>query len=196
MKRTITFFALAFMLPISAALAQDSYIGDVKLFAGNFAPRGWSLCQGQLLSINQNQALFSVLGTSYGGDGRTSFALPDLRGRAVVGIGDSTTGSWVSQVGQSGGTDYVSLSQAEIPAHSHNVEVRLSGDAADDDTPSESVTMGSGQEIFTSETADVTLQDSSISQTNVGAGQGHNNMQPFLGMNYIICLQGLFPSRN
>lgn len=196
MKRTITFFILAFIVSINSAFAQESYLGDVKLFAGSFAPRGWELCQGQLLPINKNQSLFSLLGTMYGGDGITTFALPDLRGRAVVGIGNSSAGSWVSQVGQSGGTDYVSLPEAEIPAHNHKVEVLLSGEPGDDDTPSESVTIGSRQEIFTSGTADITLQDSSISQTNVGAGLGHYNMQPSLGMNYIICLQGLFPSRN
>lgn len=164
---------------------QVGFIGEVKLFAGNFAPRGWALCNGQLLAISSNQALFSILGTTYGGDGRTTFALPDLRGRVAMGPGNGP-GLTSRTLGQRGGTEYNYQTIAQSPNMSYGIPAfeldfekvsRLSqGNAA-------VVTTGSAP-------------NTKIQTERDGGNQSINNVQPYLAVNYIICVNGVFPSRN
>lgn len=173
---------------------MDPFLAQIVMFAGNFAPRGWAFCDGQLLSINANQALFSLLGTIYGGDGRTSFALPDLRGRAPVHAGHGPGLSDI-KLGQRGGLEQINLNLLNLPSHSHTGEVKVSTAAPDDDTPSSSVSIGAS-EIFTSSSANTALSSGSILLNNTGGQQPFPSRNPFLGVNYIIAMQGVFPSRN
>ncbi|MDF1696821.1 MAG: tail fiber protein [Saprospiraceae bacterium] len=166
---------------------MDPFLGQIILFAGNFAPRGWALCEGQILPINQNQALFSLFGTTYGGDGRTSFALPDLRGRAPVCIGHGaglSNYSW----GQKKGTERNTITEQQMPAHNHTVSVPTSNAAGSE--PSGVL----GAAAIYAEEANSTYAN--VTVTHTGGGQSVNNVQPFLALNYIVALQGVFPSRN
>lgn len=158
------------------------------MFAGNFAPRGWALCQGQILPINQNQALFSILGTTYGGDGRTSFALPDLRGRAPVAQGQGP-GLSDYNLGQKGGSENNTLTLANMPAHNHGVTIPTATTAAEESAPG-----ALGASTIYAEESNGTYPGVTVNLT--GNNAPVNNMQPFLAMNYIIALQGVFPSRN
>ena len=182
----IVLSCFAFKSSDSAPAYQEGFIGEVKLFAGNFAPRGWALCQGQLLPINSNSALFSILGTMYGGDGRTTFALPDLRGRVPVGVG---TGPGLSTIreGQKGGQEMTTLNSLEVPSMSYQVpgyQTDVNGSGDDVKTGSRSVLTVGNQ------------PNTSVNTNNAGGSRSHNNMQPYTGMNYIICLQGVYPSRS
>lgn len=169
----------------------EPYIGEVSWFAGNFAPRGWAFCNGQLLSISENTALFSLLGTTYGGDGRTTFALPDARGRAFIHAG---TGPGLSSraLGSRAGTQQESLTVSQMPAHTHTS--RANSGAASSANPEENVLANSGRANLYSGSANVNMNTNAI--TSTGGSQPHNNMQPFLTLNCIIALQGIFPSRN
>jgi len=168
---------------------MDPFIGQIMMFGGNFAPRGWALCDGSLLPISQNQALFSILGTTYGGDGKTNFALPDLRGRAPIHAG-SGPGLSPRKLGQKGGVEQVTLTTSQIPSHSHTLQGR--SDAAGSDDPS-GRSLGKSN-IYARQAADTAMAASSITAT--GGGQPHENMQPFLGINFIIALVGVYPSRS
>ena len=187
-------------------------MASIMLFAGNFAPRGWAFCDGQLLPINQYSALFSLLGTTYGGDGRTTFALPDLRGRAPIHAGNGP-GLSDRRLGSKTGTEYNVLNVTQIPSHSHaasnvNVEVKVSSAAASLDTPVAGSSLAAGNQVegrtsnpvrmYNSDAPDVTLSSSVAPVTigNTGGNQSVNNMQPSLAVNYIIALQGIFPSRS
>lgn len=180
---------------------MDEYIGIIKIFGGNFAPRGWALCDGSLLSIAQNTALFSILGTTYGGNGQTTFALPDLRGRTAVGMG---TGPGLSPVvqGQLAGEQNHTLITSEMPMHNHSSAVNSGNASQAAATAGASIaTPGalSGRTFtptlgFNTSTPDTALNPASVGIA--GGNQPHNNMQPYLGVNYIICLEGIFPSRN
>jgi microcystin-dependent protein len=175
-----------------AAFGQDPYIGEIRMFAGNFAPRGWALCSGQLLSISQYTALFSILGTTYGGDGRVTFALPDLRGRAPVHAGQGP-GLSNRNLGQSGGEESHVLTTNEIPSHTH--QLRGDSSVASTDMPANSSPARNAGGIPSyGNTADINMSPGAIQST--GAGQGHNNMQPYLTVNFIIALEGIFPPRN
>ncbi len=173
---------------------SEPFLAEIRMLGGNFAPRGWAFCDGQILPINQNQSLYSLLGTTYGGDGRTSFALPDLRSRVSVHQGD---GSGLSHynLGQKGGAEAVSLQTTQIPAHNHAVEcVSTEGN---EDTP---VGHLPGSETaptvsFWSDAASDGIMKTTMIQ-NTGGGQDHKNVQPYGVVNFIIALQGLFPSRN
>jgi microcystin-dependent protein len=175
------------------------FIGQIVLFAGNFAPRGWQYCQGQLLSISQNTALFSILGTTYGGNGQTTFGLPDLRSRVPVGTGQ---GAGLSPyiLGEMTGVENVSLIASQMPAHNHAVQV--SSGEADTANASNNYLAGAngafGPDQITVNTYNgspsTTLGVNSISVA--GGSQPHTNIQPSLGLNYIICTEGIFPSRN
>lgn len=172
---------------------MDPFLGEVILFAGNFAPRGWAFCDGQLLSIAQYSALFSLLGTIYGGDGRTSFALPDLRGRTPIHAGNGP-GLSNRHLGSKGGQETVTLTINQIPAHSHRINAVSS--AGNDASPLNNLlanTVGLDRE-YSNSSPDV--QMNSYMVNNSGGGQSHANMQPFLSINYIIALQGIFPSRS
>ncbi len=196
--------------------SSDPMLGSVSMFAGNFAPRGWSFCSGQLLSINQNSALFSLIGTTYGGDGRTTFGLPDLRGRAAIGQG---TGPGLSPrpLGQRSGAQTHTLSILEMPAHNHlaqttvTVGIGANSGNATIGSPTNGSTLAtpgalSGRVFnntlgYNNEAPDVTLGggNSSTASTTVslsGNSQAFNIMQPYLAINYIIALVGFFPSRN
>ncbi|MEM6335565.1 MAG: tail fiber protein [Bacteroidota bacterium] len=176
---------------------SEPFLGEVRMFGFNFAPRGWALCNGQILPINQNQSLYSLLGTTYGGDGRTVFALPDLRGRTPVHQGSA--GGPNRGLGQRFGQEFVTLTVAQMPAHTHTVPAR--DQAGNSGSPASarfagSQTVGGGrQDILHSDRApDATLASSAVA--NAGGGQAHFNMQPYQVVNFGIALQGLFPSRN
>jgi microcystin-dependent protein len=179
---------------------MDEYIGIVKLFAGNFAPRGWAFCWGQLLPISQYSALFSILGTYYGGNGTTSFALPDLRGRAAIGVG---AGIGISPVviGQFGGVENITLNTQNLPAHNHavtgTVQLQVSRDPANSGTPAGAYLAGTSPNN-TYNTAGAAGNLAGVSQNLNTALTGQTlpfaSRNPYLGMNYIICLVGLFPS--
>jgi len=166
---------------------MDQTLGEIRLFAGNFAPRGWAFCDGQLLAIAQNDALFSLLGTMYGGDGRTSFGLPDLRGRIPIGQGTGP-GLTHRSVGVTGGAENVVLSTQEIPPHSHTLRGNNSNGTTNVPTNAFPAVAPDSEYNATS--------DVMMGATNAdGGSREHTNVQPFLALNYIISLVGTYPSR-
>lgn len=175
---------------------SEPFIGQITMFGGNFAPRGWAFCDGQLLPISQNTALFSILGTTYGGDGRTTFGLPDLRGRVPMGPRNGP-GLTPRQLGERAGTEAVTLNVDQIPGHSHVAQcVAPAGNSNDavnnywaDDAGVSSGTYHTGAGVSLS-----AMNSNAIA--NTGGGQPHANVQPFLCVNFIIALVGIFPSRN
>ena len=178
---------------------MEGYIAQIILFAGNFAPRSWMFCQGQILSIAQNTALFSLLGTTYGGNGQTTFALPDLRGRVPVGTGQGPGLPAVS-LGEMAGSPTTTLLITNMPAHNHTVTVNPRGvtEAGDVSDPTNAYPANSGaldKEYKTSGTL-VNMGQANAITGVAGGSQPFSTMQPYLGMNYIICLEGIYPSRN
>lgn len=182
---------------------MDPFLGQIIMFAGNFAPRGWALCDGQLLPISSNSALFSILGTTYGGDGRTTFALPELRGRVSIHKG-SGPGLPDVDLGERAGNATTTLVQNNLPAHSHTADVSglrvgVSTGTQNSDDPDGAV-LAAGPEIFTSNAADASMGAGSVAGSltlgNTGNNTAFSNMPPFTGLNYIIALVGTFPSRN
>jgi len=174
---------------------SDPFIGEIKLFAGNFAPRSFALCDGQLLAINQNGALFSLLGITYGGDGRTTFGLPDMRGRVPIHQG-SGPGLTTRQIGQNAGSETAAVSVSALPSHDHAMQG--STDVAADTSPAGNVPgTGAGSNLYDiPAAADVVAMDVDAAGPSGGAGQNHNNIMPYLCVNFIIALTGIFPSRN
>jgi microcystin-dependent protein len=179
---------------------MEGYLAALMLFASNFAPRSWAFCQGQILSISQNTALFSLLGTTYGGNGQTTFALPDLRGRVAVGTGQGPGLSNVS-LGEMSGEPTHTLITTEMPSHTHTITVRAVASAGTTNTPAAGNSLATlvdsrnnGLNVYSNAAPDTNLGSGTAG--NTGGSQPHNNMQPYLGMNYIICLEGIFPSRN
>lgn len=166
----------------------EPFLSEIRLMSFVFAPQGWALCDGQLLPINQNQALFSLLGTTFGGDGRVNFALPDLRGRTPIHVGSGHT------LGERGGEQAHTLSIAELPTHTH--VVNASSNAATTNTPANTLVpaQSTGAALYASASNVVAMAPGSIS--NVGGSQAHLNMQPFLTLSFCIALQGIFPSPN
>lgn len=163
------------------------------MFGGNFAPRGWAFCNGQLLSIAANSALFSIIGTAYGGDGRTTFALPDLRGRVPLSPGQGPGLSHYAQ-GEKGGHETVTLQTSQIPSHNHGLQG--SSNQVDQASPANGFLPSSprgGANLYAGSIG--TAQNMGNSITNTGGGGSHENRQPYLGVYYIIALQGIFPSR-
>ncbi|UUZ92547.1 tail fiber protein [Paenibacillus sp. P25] len=163
---------------------SEAYIGEIRMFSFNFPPKGWALCNGQILPISQNQALFSLLGTTYGGNGTTTFALPDLRGRAPVHVSGNIT------LGQRAGEETHTLTAGEMPAHTHAVI----------GSTSPATVANPANQLWAAPTASAygTTPNASLvpnALKSAGGGQAHNNMQPYLVMNYCICLSGLYPSR-
>ncbi|WP_417612584.1 phage tail protein [Owenweeksia hongkongensis] len=171
---------------------MDPFLAQIIMFGGNFAPRGWAFCDGQLLPISQYTALFSLLGTNYGGDGRTTFALPDLRGRVAIHPG-AGPGLSPKSLGSKGGAETVNLTQAQMPSHKHTIHGANIG--GDDSDPTTGNGFGTAANDLYIETAPSTNMGSGV-MSNAGGGQAHTNMQPFGCVNFIIALQGVFPSRS
>lgn len=166
---------------------SEPFVAEIKIIGFDFAPRGWAYCDGQLLPINQNQALYSLLGTTYGGDGRTNFALPDLRSRTPIHEGNAHA------LGERSGSETVTLTTTEIPTHIHNVSA--SSTPGDTQVPAESVLGGATAYITNPGESTLTaINPGTI--TNVGGSQAHENMQPYTTLGFVIALQGLFPSRS
>ena len=162
---------------------SEPFLSEVRIISFNFAPRGWALCNGQLLPINQNQALFSLLGTTFGGDGRVTFALPSLQGRTPIHTGSGFT------LGERGGEERHTLTQAELPAHTHSFKA-----GNGDPNSSSGYLPSSSLAPYTASGGGGALSPASIS--SVGGSQPHTNMQPSLTLNFIIARQGIFPSPN
>jgi microcystin-dependent protein len=168
---------------------SQPFLAEIVLFAGNFAPRGWAFCNGQILSISQNTALFSLLGTTYGGNGQTTFALPDLRGRVPIHAGGSAgPGLPEFNLGEVGGEPTHTLIQTEMPAHTH-AQPATNGEQTTN-RPNAAIPAKGG--VYANDSDGSTLQPA----LSAGGSQPHNNLQPYLGLNYIIALEGIFPSRN
>lgn len=172
----------------------DPFVAEIRIFPFNFAPRGWAWCDGQLLPLSQNTALFSLLGTTYGGNGKSNFALPDLQGRAPMHPGQGP-GLSLHDLGETGGSETVSLLESEIPSHSHSL--RAYNDVADLQSPSPSRAMARSQNALAYQTTTnqniVSMSDNALAPA--GGDQPHNNLQPYLTFYFNIALQGVFPPR-
>ena len=181
------------ILSFGKTKAQDSFIGEIRMFAGNFAPYGWAFCQGQLLPIAQNQALFSLLGTTYGGDGRTTFALPDLRGRVPVGFGQGP-GLSNRVIGDQFGSELVTLNINQMPSHNHTVNAVTTEGNQNLPTNSLPANTKALDKEYSDANANTTMKATMVNPT--GGNQPFGVSQPSLGVNFIIALQGIYPSRN
>jgi len=171
---------------------SEPFLAEVRMIGFNFPPRGWAFCDGQILPINQNQSLYSLLGTTYGGDGRTSFALPDLRGRTPIHTGSDGSGGTFHSLGQKGGEEIHTLTATEMPSHIH--EVKVSSDNATQNVPTDRVFARAREVTYHELNNPIQMQSTMVG--NTGGGQPRENMQPFLTINFCIALQGLFPPRN
>ncbi len=166
----------------------EPFLSEIRIMSFVFAPKGWALCNGQLLPINQNQALFSLLGTTFGGDGRVNFALPDLRGRAPIHVGSGHT------LGERGGEQAHTLAIAELPTHAHALQATAANGTTAVPSGGVSLARSVAFEAYRGATNLVAMNPGSV--TNVGGSQAHLNMQPFLTLSFCIALQGIFPSPN
>ena len=167
----------------------EPFLSEIRIMSFVFAPKGWALCNGQLLPINQNQALFSLLGTTFGGDGRVNFALPDLRGRTPIHVGSGHT------LGERGGEQAHTLSIAELPTHTHVLQANGTTTGSTN-TPSNTTVPAASVGAAVSSSASNLIAMSPAAIANVGGSQAHLNMQPFLTLSFCIALQGIFPSPN
>lgn len=196
MYKYLSILSMQICLLFSAGLLPSSvhaepYLGEVRWFAGNFAPRGWAFCDGQYLSIASNSALFSLLGTYYGGDGRTNFRLPDMRGRAMMHAGNGP-GLTPRPQGQVSGQENVALTTAQLPSHSHTLKASDAG--GDSVLPVDRVLSQVGRLRVYAPGDNTDMGATAI--TSSGSGQPHNNMQPFVTMSCIIAITGVYPSRS
>ncbi len=170
---------------------SDPYVGEVRLFAGNFAPLGWAFCQGQLVPISENEPLFNLIGTTYGGDGQQTFGLPDLRGRVPVHQGQGL-GLTPRQMGEMAGVESVTLTAGQMPAHSH--ALRASTAAASVTTPAGALLGATSVNSYDNASAGTPMAAAAI--TGAGGSQPHDNMAPTLALNYIISLFGIYPTQS
>ena len=190
------------------AQASDPFLAEIVMFGGNFAPRGWALCQGQLLAISSNSALFSLLGTTFGGDGRTTFGLPDLRGRTAIGAGHGP-GLSDYRIGQRGGVESVTLNTTQIPSHNHAASATATATLNGTDSLGNSAVPGGNTlasknrtNIYSTGVPDVAMQagsvdvSASVTVGNTGGNLAHENRMPYVVINHIIAIQGIFPSRS
>lgn len=171
----------------------DPFVAEIRLFGFNFAPSGWAFCNGQILPISQNTALFSLLGTTYGGNGKSDFALPNLQGRAPLQIGQGP-GLQARRLGEQGGVETVTLNLAQIPAHTHQVPAQSGSATSAAPAGGNLATAASGRMAYAPGQPNTALSVNSLSST--GAGMPHNNLQPYLTLNFCIALQGVFPPRS
>lgn len=169
----------------------EPFIAEIRIFPFNFPPKGWAFCDGQLMPISQNTALFSLLGTTYGGDGKSTFALPDLRGSAPMHPGQGQ-GLSERNLGEVGGSETVTLLASEMPLHSHSVQAS-SRPANENDAPNQYWARTTGPNAYSTNPPDIQMAPQTLSPA--GGGQPHNNMQPCLTFNFCIALQGIFPQR-
>ncbi|MGB0720794.1 MAG: phage tail protein [Gammaproteobacteria bacterium] len=174
----------------------ECYLGEIRMFASNFAPHNWALCYGQLEAITNNQALFSLLGTTYGGDGRSSFGLPDMRGRVPVHVGTGP-GLTTRQQGAMFGTETVNLTADQLPAHRHSWMASSSA-AGQDSAAGNVVAAQTPPDVMYEAAVEISALTKAPDEavTSAGSGQSHLNVMPVLGLNFIIALQGIYPSRN
>ena len=171
---------------------SEAYIGEIRIFAGNFAPQSWAFCDGRSLSISENDALFALIGTTYGGDGVNTFNLPDLRGRLPVHMGTDSNGNTYVE-GQSTGVENVTLTTSQIPSHNHILQASKGGTTTS--SPASAMLRDSGVDMYANSlTAPVAMNNAAIA--NAGGNQPHSNLQPYLCLSFIIALFGIFPSRN
>src|ERR1700732_4362500 len=166
----------------------EPFLSEIRIMSFNFAPKGWAMCNGQLLPINQNQALFSLLGTTYGGDGRVNFALPNLQGNTPMHVGNGHT------LGEKGGEQAHTLSIAELPAHTHSANAANVAPSAGNPSNTRMLSESAGANLYAGASNPQTMVPAAIA--NVGGSQAHENMQPFLTLTFCIALQGIFPSQN
>jgi microcystin-dependent protein len=176
---------------------SEPFLAEIVMFAGNFAPRGWAFCQGQILSIAQNTALFSLLGTTFGGNGQTTFALPDLRGRVPVGTGQGP-GLPRVDLGQVAGEPTHTLIITEMPAHNHSAQAAGNSNAGNSTNPSGNTWASSTNRdnVYVNAAPNGPMASNTVTVGISGGSQPHNNMQPYLGINFIIAIEGIYPSRN
>jgi microcystin-dependent protein len=165
---------------------SEPFLSEIKVVSFNFPPKGWALCNGQLLPINQNQALFALLGTTYGGNGQTNFALPNLRGRTPIHIGNGHI------LGEAAGSTSVTVNIQQLPTHTHVVQATNTASTFDD--PTNNVFGQAGANVYAAFASPAAMGAQMV--TSVGGSQPHNNMMPYLVLNFVIALQGIFPSRN
>lgn len=181
---------------------SEPYIGEIQLFSFDYAPKGWMLCQGQTLKIQEYAALYAIMGTTYGGDGKTTFMLPDLRGRSPVQFGIATSATSAYKQGAAVGAETVTITAATMPAHTHTVkaskQAATTAGGADNyfSKPVISAATQTEQSAYGPVTAGSTVTLNPGAVSSVGGGKGHNNMQPFLTLNYCIAVLGIFPPRN
>lgn len=166
---------------------SNPYVGEIRIFAGNFAPVGWAFCDGSILAISENTTLFQLIGTTYGGDGQSTFALPDLRGRVPIHVGSGFT------LAQAGGVETVTLTTNQIPAHSHVPQAAIGATGNPANSPAGNVWSGWTGGQFTTQAPAVNLNGAAIGPD--GGSQPHDNMPPYLAINFIISLFGIFPSQ-
>lgn len=189
MKKHLLF--LLFILAIQQNIqSQEEFIGEVRMFAGNYAPYGWEICNGQTLPIANNQALFSLIGTTYGGDGIATFKLPDMRGRLLTHPNSNN-------LGEKGGSETNTLTASNLPPHSHSLtdlEKKASTLEANTTSSQSSNYAVSGTNAY-SNTADTNMAETTVSMSNTGNGIPIDNVQPYISINFIICTQGIYPSR-
>jgi microcystin-dependent protein len=173
----------------------DPFVAEIRIFPFNFAPRGWAFCDGQLLPISQNTALFSLLGTTYGGDGKSNFALPNVQGNAPMQPGQGN-GLSLHDLGETGGSETVSLLESEIPSHAHVMRAH-NGDQGDHQNPASNTSIAQSAQgsAYKSNTGQNLVALNSSILAPAGGDQPHNNMQPYLTLNFCIALQGVFPPR-
>ena len=171
---------------------SEPFVGEIRMFAGNFAPRGWAFCDGQLLAVSQNDALFSLLGTIYGGDGRTTFGLPDLRGRLPIHAGHGP-GLSERRLGAKAGEESVSLTVNQLAAHGHTA---MASTAAGSQSDPDGQFLGASPNVRVFRPQDPNAPMNAGSLTNVGGSQAHTNVMPFLCLHFIIALVGIYPSRH
>lgn len=173
---------------------MDPFVAEIRIFPFNFAPKGWAFCDGQILPLSQNTALFSLLGTTYGGDGKSNFALPNMQGNAPMHPGQGP-GLSLHDLGETGGSDTVTLLESEIPSHSHTLMADNNNALLNIPAPNESLSRSVGALVYCNITNQniVTMSDNTVAPA--GGDQPHNNLMPYLTLNFCIALQGVYPPR-